>query len=128
MSDAKLKNVRTTAAAQAPAAKPAGGNIEVTDKRGRAIVVKRLNALDKMRLSRLVGAEGSVNQAYFGYAMMAASVVSIDGDPEPFPQSLLAIESMVSQLDDDGMDAVSDAFVQLNGGGTLAEDVASAKN
>lgn len=125
-----VKNVRTSAAPakDAPTAKYAAGNIEVTDARGRVIVVKKLNALDKMRLSRLVGADGAINQAYFGYALLAASVVSIDGDPEPFPKSIQAVEAMVSQLDDDGLDAIGGAVGELNGGGTMAEDLAAAKN
>lgn len=128
-----VANVRTSApyseaTAAATPAKRADGNIEVTDSRGRIIVVKKLSALDKMRLTRIVGADGSMNQAYMGYAVTAASVVSIDGDPEPFPKSIQAIEAIVAQLDDDGLNVVSNAIGELNDVGTFAEDLAIAKN
>lgn len=124
-----VQNVRTSAAsADAPNTKNADGSIQVIDARGRAIVVKKLTALDKMRLTRIAGADGSMNQAYMGYALMAASVVSIGGEPEPFPKSIQAIEALVAQLDDDGLEAIGGAVSELNDGGTFKEDLAVAKN
>lgn len=130
MTEPKIKNVRTSSASEsaAPEPKMRGNTMEVTDSRGRVIVVKKLNGLEKMRLSRVVGADGAVNQAYFGYALLAASVISIDGEPEVFPMTIRAVEAMVSQLDDDGLDVVGQAVGELNGVTTQREDIEAAKN
>ncbi len=131
----KAQNVRTTAAVlaapeSAPIAniKPSGTTVEVVDTRGRKIVVKKLNALAKANLLRVVGAEAAQNQAYFGYVLAAASVASIDGELENPPRTQIAIDALLSQLDDEGVAAVQDAFMDLYGDSTTAEDLAAAKN
>lgn len=132
MADVKVKNVRTSAAqaSEAPgqASAKSSNHIEVTDANGRKIGVKRLNALEKMRLSKIAGSEGASNPTYFGYVILAASVVSIDGEPEVFPMTARAVEALISQLDDDGLAAVSTAVAELNGSGNEAEEVEHAKN
>ncbi len=132
MADVKVKNVRTGSAeagdtSPQPVAK-AKNQTEVTDATGRKIVVKRLNALEKMRLSKIAGSEGASNPAYFGYVILAASVVSIDGEPEAFPMTSRAVEALISQLDDDGLSAVSGAVAELTGLSSPAEEAEHAKN
>lgn len=86
--------------------------IKVTDKKGRIIEVRKLKTLDRMRLLELVGAENSANQQYLGFAMLAYSVSSIGGNPIGRPGTKLALEAIVQELDDDGFDAISKAFVE----------------
>jgi hypothetical protein len=130
--DPKVTNVRTTAQSDnaqnsAPAAKNVKLNItEVVDVLGRKIVVKKLNALEKMRLTKLAGSD-SDNAGYSSYIMLAASVVSIDDEPENFPMTIRAVESMVSQLGDEGLEAVGEAAMELNGI-NIEEGIAHAKN
>ncbi|MFL9904216.1 hypothetical protein PQR71_39865 [Paraburkholderia fungorum] len=132
MTEAKLKNVRTSAAqgGEMPAqtVRVAANQVEVTDKNGRRIVVRRLNALEKMRLSKIAGADGAGNPTYFGYVILAASVVSINGEPEEFPMTARAVEALISQLDDDGLAVVSNAVAELGGATNPAEEVEHAKN
>lgn len=77
-----------------------------TDKAGRTIVVRRLNALDKLRLLKAAGPVLSDNQAWLGVAMLAASVVELDGVPVPVPGTEHQIEGLVGKLGDSGLDAV----------------------
>lgn len=132
MADVKVKNVRTSAAeggdTPSQAVARAKNQVEVTDAGGRTIVVKRLNALEKMRLSKIAGAEGASNPTYFGYVILAASVVSINGEPEVFPMTARAVEALISQLDDDGLSVVSNAVAELSGGASPAEEAEHAKN
>jgi hypothetical protein len=132
MTEPKLKNLRTGAAQSgdtpAQAVRTVSNQVEVTDKSGRRIVVRRLNALEKMRLSKIAGADGAANPTYFGYVILAASVASINGEPEEFPMTPRAIEALISQLDDDGLAAVSEGVAELNGATTPAEEAEHAKN
>ena len=90
--------------------KAANATILVTDAGGRKIEVRKLKTLDRMRLFELVGAENSMNDRYLGYATLAFSVVSIDGEPLPCPDSKLSLEAIVQRLDDDGFAAVAKSF------------------
>jgi hypothetical protein len=137
MADKKLSNVRSGAAeveaepgsasASASAAKAKPNQIDTLDELGRRIVVKRLNALEKMRLTRLAGAD-SGNAGYASYLMLAASLVSIDGEPEAFPQTIRAVEAIVAQLGDEGLEVVGRAALELNGIASEQEDRDRAKN
>jgi len=82
----------------------------IVDSAGRTIKVRRISALQRMRLFRLVGAADSTNMQVVAYAVLAASVVELDGVPNAFPTSGLAIEAMVDRLDDHGLDAVAGAL------------------
>jgi hypothetical protein len=88
----------------------ASKSVTVTDKRGRKIEVRKLKTLDRMRLVELVGAANAANEPYLGFAMLAYSVSSIDGNPMGRPGTKLALEAIVQELDDEGFDAVSKAF------------------
>jgi hypothetical protein len=84
--------------------------VVVTDSKGRTLTIKKLNALDRMKLFQSAGAELSENSAWIAYALCAASVVAIDARPESFPHSQRAIENMVNILGDEGITAVSKAY------------------
>ena len=80
--------------------------VTVTDKLGRVIGIRKLNALDRMRLFEIVGSDNSKNDQYLGHASLAYAVVSIDGDPIPAPSNKRHLEALVQRLDDDGLAAI----------------------
>jgi len=83
---------------------------DLKDALGRAIQIKRLNALDRMRLFEIVGADNVRNDYYLGYATLAFQVVKIDGENIPRPNSKIALEGLVQRLGDDGITAVAEAM------------------
>lgn len=88
----------------------AEARLTTTDQTGRSIVARKLNALDKLRLLKAAGPILSENQAWLGVAMLAASVVEIDGIPAPMPVTEQQIESLVAKLGDAGLDAIAGAL------------------
>jgi hypothetical protein len=83
---------------------------EATDAQGRRLTLRRLTALDKLRLFKAAGPELARNQSWLGMALLAASVAAIDDIPVPQPASEGQIEAMVARLGDDGIDAVGKAL------------------
>jgi H2-forming N5,N10-methylenetetrahydromethanopterin dehydrogenase-like enzyme len=77
---------------------------------GRRVTFRRLDALDRLRLFKALGAELSLNAPYLGMALLACSVTAIDDVPVPQPITEEQLESLVRRLGDDGMAAVSDAL------------------
>ncbi len=59
-----------------------GGNksATATDKHGRVITVRKLTALDRLRLLVVVGSELSQNDPYMELAFLAFAVSAINGD------------------------------------------------
>ena len=92
----------------------AGRGWRVEDASGRAIVLRRLNALDKLRLFKAVGPVLAQNAPYLGMAMLACAVVEIDGVPIPPPATEAQIEALVSRLGDAGIAAVAAALGGLS--------------
>lgn len=129
MTDVKIKNVRTSAVeSDTPTqalVKASLQRVEVEDAQGRKFVVKRLSEIEKMILARKIGQDAN-NQAYFGYVLLAASVVSIDGEPEPAIQNARMAEALVSQLGSEGLEAAGDGLGRLNN--ATGEDIGHAKN
>lgn len=87
--------------------------VTVTDAQDRSIEVRRLKPIERMRLFQMIGAENAMNGPYLGYANLAFSVSKIDGEAVPVPQNVTGIEAMVKRLDQDGLDAVGEAFKKL---------------
>jgi hypothetical protein len=83
---------------------------EVVDAAGRRVAVRTLNALDKLRLFKAVGADLAQNAPYLGMAMLAWSVTMIDGVPAPSPTTEAQVEALVARLGDDGLDAIATVF------------------
>lgn len=79
----------------------------VEDARGRKIGIKKLTALDRMKLFEACGPENSKNEAYLGYASLVFHVASIDGEAVARPSNKLQLEALTQRLDDDGIDAVA---------------------
>src|SRR5260370_42393075 len=95
-----LPNVRagdsTDAAPPAAPVKHASGvtliderNASVVDRQRRRIKVKKLSALDRMKLFRAVGAEDSENRQFMHYAVLGASGTELTGDPVMFRPTAL---------------------------------------
>jgi hypothetical protein len=79
----------------------------VQDSNGRTLKLRKITPLERMRLFEVVGSENVKNEAYFGYAILAAHVCEIDGDPVPSVTSKAALEAVVQRLGDEGLVAAS---------------------
>lgn len=99
----------------------------VVDAAGRKIALRRLTALDKLRLFKAAGAELAQNDAWLGMAMLASSVTAIDDVPIPPPVNEQQIETMVGRLGEVGIAAVADALLPQHDE-NVAEMVNSAGN
>jgi hypothetical protein len=83
------------------------GEEVVRDALGRRLALRRLGALDKLRLFEAAGPVLSGNDRWLGMAVLACSVTAIDDVPWPMPASKQGVEAMVQRLGDDGIAAVS---------------------
>lgn len=83
----------------------------VTDSEGRSLTIRRLGALDKLRLFKAAGPVLAQNHLWLGMATLACSVSAIDDIPIPPPVSEGQIEGLVSRLGDSGITAVAQALV-----------------
>ena len=97
---------------------------ETIDALGRRLALRRLTALDKLRLFKAAGPLLAQNPPWLGTALLAASVTAIDDIPVPPPVSEAQIEAIVQRLGDEGINAVGAALVPA-----AAElDASAAKN
>jgi hypothetical protein len=77
---------------------------------GTRLTLRRLNALDKLRLFKAAGPSLAQNEPWLGMALLASSVVAIDEVPVPLPTTEHQIEAMVARLGDAGIAAVAAAL------------------
>lgn len=82
----------------------------VTDANGRRLTIRRMTALDKLRLFKAAGPHLAQNQPWLGMAMLACSVVALDDVPVPLAICEQHIEAIVSRLGDAGIAAAADAL------------------
>ena len=87
--------------------------VVVSDAEGRRLALRRLNALDKLRLFKAAGPLLAQNQPWLGIAVLACSVAAIDDVPVPAPGNEQQIESIVARLGDAGIAAVAQALNPL---------------
>ena len=99
----------------------ANRTLEIFDGRGRKLTVRRINALDRLRLLKAAGPELSQNDAWLNMAALTISVVEIDGIPRPTPTNERQVESAVSELGDSGLHAIAEAL-RSDDGSTLLFD------
>jgi hypothetical protein len=85
----------------------------VKDSAGRTIKVKRLSALDRVRLFRAMGATDSENRMLQSYAATAAAVTEIDGAAVIFPMSSLQLDATIARLDEHGLSAAIEGLLAL---------------
>jgi hypothetical protein len=83
----------------------------VIDAQGRRLELRKLSALEKLRLFKAAGSVLAQNQPWLGIAVLACSVTAIDDVPVPLPHAESLIEGLVQRLGDDGIAAVAAALV-----------------
>jgi hypothetical protein len=117
-----------SSAPSAPPAPPAprqfGEVTFVTDPSGRRIGFKSLNALERLRVFKAIGAiVGESNAAYLGMSLLASAMRQIDEELIVFPRSELDIETIIAQLGDEGINAITDSLNESMGddGAALAK-------
>ncbi len=84
----------------------------VTDALGRKLQLRKLTALDKLRLFKAAGPVLAQNQSWLGMAVLATSVAAIDDVPVPAPGNEAQIEALVGRLGDAGIAAVGVALAE----------------
>lgn len=82
----------------------------VVDQLGRRLTVRKLTALDKLRLLKAAGPELAENQPWLSMAILAISVTAIDDVPIPRPSTESQIESLVGRLGDEGIETVANVI------------------
>ena len=95
---------------------PAQALHSIVDETGRTLGIRKLNALDKLRLLKAAGPILSENQAWLGVAMLAASVAEIEGIPVPMPVTEQQVETLVGRLGDQGLASVATALASTETG------------
>jgi hypothetical protein len=84
--------------------------IQVRDCHGRNLTVRRINAIDRLRLLKTAGPDLSQNDAWLNMAALTLSLMEIEGVPRPTPTNERQIEVLVTELGDDGLRAIADAL------------------
>jgi len=107
----EVSNIRSADAAR-PSGPSGSSSNEATikDKRGRTLKVRKIGPLQRTRLFKLMGPDNSRNIPLLGHYQMAVSVIEIDGIAHAFPTTELQIEAMIERLDEDGLEAVAEAW------------------
>ena len=91
-----------------------------------SLELRRIGALDKLRLFKAVGPSLAQNEPYLGMALLAFAVAAIDGVPVPSPVNEAQIESLVARLGDSGLAAIGDAMTGVQLGGALDDEGTAA--
>lgn len=102
-----------------PAPPDANGVRWCTDSLGRRIGVKPPNALERLRMARLIGGE---NERFQTEATVYFYVTHIGGEDVARPTSMLQIDAMAAKLGDEGLMAISDLLTSVSGDATRVED------
>ena len=88
----------------------ASAAISVSDRDGRRLTLRRMGALDRLRLFKAIGPVLAQNPPYLGMAVLASSVTAIDDVPVPAPATEAQVEALISRLGDAGIAAVADGL------------------
>jgi hypothetical protein len=80
------------------------------DANGRRLVLRRLTALDTLRLFKAAGPVLAQNEPWLSMAGLAFSVLEIDAVPVPPPATEAQIESLIERLGDEGLAAIADTI------------------
>jgi hypothetical protein len=83
------------------------GTTTAVDANGRRLLVRRLTALDTLRLFKAAGPVLAQNEPWLSMAGLAFSVMEIDGVPVPPPASEAQIENVIERLGDAGLAAIA---------------------
>ena len=82
--------------------------LEAKDSLGRSLVIRRINALDRLRLLKAAGPELARNDAWLNMAALAVAVTELNGIPRTTPVNERQIEAAISELGDEGLEAVAE--------------------
>lgn len=124
----KISNVRSETPTQA-IVKAANGTVNTApDANGRVWTVKKMGALDRLRLFKVLGPDLSENRMFMGTCALAACVVACDGEDVGQPTSVLKLEALVDRLGDEGLEVVGKAIAEHFGSKDEDDTVESAKN
>ena len=88
----------------------AAKTLVAVDKRGRRLTLRRLTALDTLRLFKAAGPVLAQNEPWLSVAGLAFSVLEVDGVPVPPPGTEAHIESLIDRLGDEGLAAIADTI------------------
>lgn len=80
---------------------------DVVDASGRTLTIRRPTTLDRLRLFKAAGPQLSNNERYLGVAMLAFTVIAIDGVPLPQPGNEHQIEAAIDRLGDQAIAAIA---------------------
>lgn len=80
------------------------------DRQGRRLMLRRLTALDTLRLFKAAGPILAQNEPWLSMASLAFSVLEIDGVPVPPPATEPQIEGLIDRLGDDGLEIIADTI------------------
>lgn len=101
--------------------------VTITDKLGRFLEVKRPSAADQLDLLEAAGNRAEYTQ-WFGMAALIFCCVSVDGVPLPTPRKPEDFKKNAGILQDAGLNAIAEYFLQQQQEKTAEEDLAAAKN
>jgi redox-sensitive bicupin YhaK (pirin superfamily) len=87
---------------------------DIHDSNGRNLKVRRITALDRLRLLKAAGPELSQNDAWLNMAALVMSVVEVNGTPRPTPMNERQIEVAIVELGDQGLEAIAEALDESN--------------
>jgi hypothetical protein len=88
----------------------ASQSVSTIDAKGRRLTLRRLTALDTLRLFKAAGPVLAQNEPWLSLAGMAYSVLDIDGVPVPSPVTEAQIEGLIDRLGDEGLSAIADSM------------------
>jgi hypothetical protein len=84
--------------------------LTTVDTNGRRLSLRRLTALDTLRLFKVAGPFLAQNEPWLAMAGLAFSVLEIDGVSVPAPTTEAQIERLVDRLGDDGLAAIANVI------------------
>jgi hypothetical protein len=84
--------------------------LTTVDTKNRRLSVRRLTALDTLRLFKAAGPVLAQNEPWLSMAGLAFSVLEIDGVPVPTPVSEAQIEGLIDRLGDEGLAAIANVI------------------
>jgi hypothetical protein len=99
---------------------------EVTDARGRVLVLRKPGVLAQYRLVEMLG-ESASNQVYMAMVLPLIYVATIDADPVVV-QNKRHIDALIQRLDEDGIQCVMEAVQKHFGETDIEADKAALKN
>src|ERR1700744_6569503 len=80
----------------------------IVDNKGRRLTLRRLTALDTLRLFKAAGPVLAQNEPWLAMAGLALSVIEIDGIPVPQPATESQVEGLVDRLGEAGLAAIAE--------------------